>query len=87
MAASITRVQANDLLVQSNELQVLRQSTVSCEPKICELRVFDIASQRVVSVSLFELQANKFAIHKSASLRNVTFKLSIWKASSQPIKI
>ena len=85
MAASITRVQANDLLVQSNKFQVLRQPTVSCKPKICELRVFDIASQRVVSVSLFELQENKFAIHKSASLRNVTFKLSIWKASSHPI--
>ena len=85
MAASITRVQANDLLVQSNKLQVLRQPTVSCKPKICELRVSDIASQRVVSVSLSELQANKFPIHKSASLRNVTFKLSIWKASSHPI--
>ena len=82
MAASITRVQAKNLLVQSNELQVLRQPTVSYEPKICELRVFDTASQRVVIVSHFELQANKFAIHKSASLRNVTFKLSIWKASS-----
>ena len=34
----------------------------------CELRVFDIASQCIISLSHFELQASKLASHKSAGL-------------------
>ena len=64
--------------LRSNKLQVLRQPTVNCEPNICKLRVFDIASQRIVSLSHFELQANKLASRKSASL---------WVASLQIINL
>ena len=54
--------------MESNKLQVLGQPTVICEPNICKLRVFDIASQRIVSLSHFELLANKLASCNSANL-------------------
>ena len=54
--------------LRSNKMQVLRQPPVFCEFNICKLRVFDIASQRILSLSHFELQANRLASCNSASL-------------------
>ena len=58
---SITRLQTNELLVAS-------QWTVSRESKSCNLRVYHIASQLIMSLSHFELHANKPVSCKSVSL-------------------
>ena len=53
--------------VQVNKLPVKSQRVVSCKPKSCELGVYQIASQRVMSLSHCELLDNKLASCKPAS--------------------
>ena len=58
---SITRLQTNKLLVAS-------QRVVSRESKSCKLRVYHIASQLIMSLSHFQLHANKPVSCKPVSL-------------------
>ena len=70
--------------VQVNKLQVPSQRVVSCKPKCCELEIYHIASQRVMSLSHCDLLAIKHVSYKPAAYELPAFKLKPFKAASQP---